>query len=392
MEDIIMLDFTFTVEQEMLRDTIRKFLKNEVSLDLAREIDEKEEFPDELWQKMASLGWMAMPFPEEYGGLGGNVIDQALIINELSRGLFVAGFIYLTSTCFGGNTLNVFGTHEQKKKYLTGIANGKYRWSLALTEPDGGTDILRSTKTTAILDGDYYIVNGQKVFISGADKANYFTLFAKTNKNAEKHTKGFTLFIVDAKSPGITIRKMKKLGVKACSACEIFFDNVKIPKENVIGAVDNGWYHLTDTLNNERITVAAFCLGLAQSILDYTVQYAKQRTAFGKPLGEIQVLQHYMADIYMDIQMAELMLYKAAWLQANRKPVAVEGTMAKIVCSEVSFKAATIGMRIMAGAGYMMEYPMQRYYRDAVLFLTAPISNEMGKNLIGQSLGFGRAY
>ena len=387
-----MLDFTFTDEQEMLRDTVRKFMQKEVSLDFAHEIDEKEEFPDELWQKMASLGWTGLPFPEEYGGYGGSVVDQALIINELSKGLFVSGFVYLLTTCFGGNTLNVFGTDEQKKEYLTGISNGKYRWALALTEPDGGTDILGSTKTTAIKDGSNYVASGQKVYISGADKASYFTLFAKTDKSAEKHTRGFTLFVVDAKSPGIIIRKMKKLGVKACSTCEVFFDDVKIPAENVIGEVGNGWYQLTDTLNNERITVAAFCLGNAQGALDYAVNYAKERQAFGKSLGEIQVLQHRLADVYMEIQMAELMLYKAAWLQANRKPVAVEGTMAKVACSEVSFKAAEVGMRLMAGAGYMMEHPMQRHYRDAVLFLTAPISNDAGKNLIGQSLGFGRAY
>jgi len=387
-----MLDFTFTDEQEMLREAIRKFIKKEFPLSYVREIDEEEEFPDELWQKMASLGWIGLPFPEKYGGIGGSVIDQALIINELSRGIFVAGFIYLLTTCFGGNTLNVFGNHEQKIKYLTGIASGKFRWSLALTEPDGGTDILGSTKTNAILNGDHYVVNGQKVYISGADKASYFTLFAITNKNPERHAKRFTLFIVDAKSPGVMIRKMKKLGVKACSTCEVFFDNVKVPRENVIGQIDNGWYHLTDTLNNERITVAAFCLGNAQAALDYSVNYAKERMAFGKSLGELQVVQHNLADVYMEIELAKLMLYKAAWLQSNRKPVEVEGTMAKVVCSEVAFKAATIGMRVMAGAGYMMEYPMQRYYRDAVLLLTAPIANEAGKNLIGQSLGLRRAY
>ncbi len=387
-----MLDFTFTEEQEMLRATVRRFMQKEVSLSFAHEIDEAEEFPDELWQKMASLGWTGLPFPEEYGGYGGSVIDQALIINELSRWLFISGFIYLVTTCFGGNTLNVFGTREQKKKYLTGISSGKYRWALALSEPDGGTDILGSTRTTAVKEGDQYVINGQKVYISGADKANYFTLFARTKKGAEKHTRGFSLFVVDAKSPGITVRKMKKLGVKACPACEIFFDDVKVPAENIIGEEGNGWYHLTDTLNNERITVAAFCIGNAQGALDYAVKYAKERRAFGKTLGEIQVLQHYLAEVFMEIEMAKLMLYKAAWLQANRKPVAVEGTMAKIACSEVSFKAAEIGMRVMAGAGYMMEYPMQRHYRDAVLFLTTPISNEAGKNLIGQSLGFGKAY
>lgn len=387
-----MLDFNFTDEQEMLRDNVRKFMQKEISFDLAHEIDEKEEFPDELWEKMASLGWTGLPFPEAYGGYGGSVVDQALMINELSRGLFVSGFVYLLTTCFGGNTLNVFGTDEQKKKYLTGISEGRYRWALALTEPDGGTDILGATRTTALKEGASYVANGQKVYISDADKARYFTLFAKTDKSAEKHTRGFTLFIVDAKSPGITVRKMKKLGVKACSTCEVFFDDVKIPEENVIGEVGNGWYQLTDTLNNERITVAAFCLGNAQGVLDYAVKYAKEREAFGKPLGEIQVLQHRLAELYMEIQMAELMLYKAAWLQANRRPVAVEGTMAKIACSEVGFKAAEVGMRLMAGAGYMMEYPMQRHYRDAVLFLTAPISNDAGKNLIGQSLGFGKAY
>jgi len=387
-----MLDFSFSEEQEMLKEAVRKFMRKEVSPAYIQEIDDKEEFPDELWRKMSSLGWVGLPFPEEFGGSGGSVIDQTLIINEISRHFFVAGFVYLLTSCFGGNTLNVLGTREQKKKYLKGIADGRYRWALALTEPDGGTDILGSTKTTAVLEGDHYLVNGQKTFISDADVASYFTLFARTNKGLDRYTKGFTVFVVDAKSPGITVRKLKKLGVKASSTCEIFFDDVKIPEENILGQVDNGWYHITDTLNNERITVAAFCLGNAQGAMDYTLKYARERTAFGKPLGEIQVLQHLMAEVYTEIEQAKLMLYKAAWLQANRKPVAVEGTMAKIACSEIAFKAATVGMRVMAGAGYMMEYPMQRHYRDAVIFLTAPISNDAGRNLIGQSLGFKKAY
>ncbi len=387
-----MLDFSFTKEQIMLRQSVKDFMIKEAPLSFAEEIDQKEDIPDEFWAKIADLGWFGMAIPEEYGGLGGNVIDQAIIMHEMSKYLFVAGFTFILNSCFGGNTIKELGNDAQKRKYLPPLASGKDRWALSLTEPDGGTDILGSTKTTAVPKGDDYIINGQKIFITGAHKADYLVLFARTNMNPEKKSKAFTLFIVDSKSPGITIRKLDKLGMKACPTCEVFYDNVTVPKENIIGEIDNGWAHLTDTLNNERITVAAFCLGYAQGALDYAVDYAKKRKAFGKPLGEIQVVQHYLADVYMDIQMADLMLYKAAWLQANKMPVAIEGTMAKIACSEVGFKASKIGMQVMGGAGFMMEYPMQRFYRDSILFLSGPVANDAGKNLIGMSLGFGKAY
>jgi len=391
-KEVAMLNFDFTEEQEKMRKNVRKFWAEEVPNEYGRHIDETKEFPADLWQKIADQGWLGFPFPKEYGGGGGTIVDQALLLNEISRGLFVAGFRYLLTTCFGGNTINVFGTHEQKKRYLTKIASGEYKWSLALTEPGGGTDILGSTITNARLDGDSWVVNGQKTFISGATESAYFTLFARTNDNPAIKNKAFTLFVIDAKSPGISITKIHKLGVRACPTCDVFFDNVRIPKENVIGKVDDGWYHLVDTLNNERITVAAFCVGLADAALEEMIDYAKKRVAFGRPISTFQSLQNQITDVYVKLEQAKLILYRAAWLQSQRKPVFEAGTMAKLVCSEVAHQASVVGMRVLAGAGYTKNFSMERHYRDAILFLCAPISNESAKNQLAISLGLGKSF
>ena len=386
------MNFAFTAEQEMLKDNIRKFVKKELSAEVVQEMDEKEECPEEIWEKMASLGWLALPIPEEYGGMGGSVVDNVLLLIELSRGSYSIANMYLLTTCFGAHPIIRLGTETQKKKYLPRICDGSYKWALGFTEPGGGTDILGSTVTVADRRGDQYIIKGQKTFISGADKANFFTLFLRTSKE-EKRTRGFSLLIVDAHSDGITVRKLKKLGGKPLSICEIFFENVSVPKENILGHEGEGWYHVVDTLNNERVTAAALSIGSGYAALDYTLNYSKQRMAFGKTIGSFQAIQHRLVDCYILIQLAELMVYKAAWLQTQDPTLgAMEGNIANLASSEAFVEAANVGMRTLGGVGYMMEYPMQRYYRDSILTLFAPITNEMAKNFIGNRLGLGRSY
>jgi len=386
------MDFDLTIEQSMLKDAVRTFVNKECPKDYAMEIDEKEEFPIHLFPKMAELGMLALPFPEKYGGLAGNVMDEVIIIEELSRGVAAAGLTYFLSVCFGGKSIEYFGNEEQKIKYLQKLCKGEIMFSLALTEPEGGTDILGSLRTGADSRDGTYFINGQKTFITGAHVADYLVTLVRTDENTPKKAEGLSVFLVDAKSPGIEMNRLKKLGIKAIGSNEIFFSDVKVPPENLLGGLNKGWYQIVSTLNNERVALAGLCVGLAQAAFEEALQYAKKRIAFGKPIGQFQAIQHYLAEMATSIESARLLTYKAAWLQSMGRENAVESAMAKLIASETAFDAATKGMRIFGGYGYIMEYPMQRLLRDSILFLFTPITNEMIKNFIGEGLRLPKSY
>ena len=378
------MDFDFSKEQTMLQKSIREFIKKEYPPERAREDDENERFPDDLYSKMSELGWMALPFPSQYGGFDGSVVDECIISEELGRISCAFGLSYFLSVSFGGKSLENLGDEEQKQFYLKGLCEGDFKFSLALTEPDGGTDILGSLKTSAIKKDDTYILNGNKTFITGAHVADYLIVVARTDLGAPKKSQGLTLFIVDTRSPGVDIKMIKKMGIKSAGSCEIFFNDVEVPKKNILGIKDLGWYGITNTLNNERVTLAAITVGMAQGCLDQSVRYAKERQAFGKAIGGFQAIQHYMAEMSTDLDAARLMTYRAAWLQEKGRPSIVESAKAKMFASETALKCATKGMRIFGGAGFTMEFDMQRFYRDAILFVFTPITNEMCKNVIGE--------
>jgi len=383
-----MLDFTFTEEQEMLRDTVRKFMQREVSLDFAHEIDEKEEFPDELWQKMASLGWTGLLFTEEYGGYGGSVIDQALIINELSRGLFVSGFVYLLTTCFGGNTLNVFGTEEQKKKYLTGISSGKYRWALALSEPEAGSDAA-NIKTEVVLDGDHWVLNGMKHFITNGDIAHIFTTMVVTDKTKGSRG-GITAFIIEKDMPGFYVGTIeKKMGLRGSNSSELIFDNCMVPTENVIGGdamIGQGFKTAMRVLDKGRLTMGACALGASQKLLDMCVDYAKQRVQFGKPIGQFQMVQAMLADMATEIYAGRQMLYHAAWLRDQGKRITREAAMVKLFCTEMGSWIADKAIQIFGGMGYMKEVPVEMFYRDVRLYRIFEGTSEIQRIVIARDL------
>jgi acyl-CoA dehydrogenase len=386
------MDFDLNIEQRMLKDAVRAFVNKECPKEFATEIDEREEFPLHLFPKMAELGMLALPFPEKYGGLGGNVLDEVIIIEELSRGVAAAGLTYFLSVCFGGKSIEYFGSEEQKIKYLPRLCKGEIMFSLALTEPEGGTDILGSLRTTAESRDRAFFVNGQKTFITGAHVADFLVALVRTDENAPKKAEGLSVFLVDTKSPGIEMNRLKKLGIKAIGSNEIFFTDVKVPSENLLGGLNKGWYQIVSTLNNERVALAGLCVGLAQAAFEEALQYAKKRVAFGKPIGQFQAIQHYLAEMATSIESARLLTYKAAWLQSKGRENAVESAMAKLIASETAFDAATKGMRIFGGYGYIMEYPIQRLLRDSILFLFTPITNEMIKNFIGESLRLPKSY
>ncbi|MFH1350259.1 MAG: acyl-CoA dehydrogenase family protein [Pseudomonadota bacterium] len=385
------MDFQFTPEQEKLRQEIRDFAKVELTKELARQLDELEEFPLELLKKMADMGWIGIPFAREYGGAGGNEIDMVILLEELARAMIAANQVMGLCVSFSGKSIQYYGTEEQKERYLPRIIKGDLRISLAVTEPGGGTDVLGALRTEAVEDGDAYIINGSKIFISGAHMAQYMITVVRTDPT-QRGAKGITLFLVPTDTPGVEMRRLKKLGIKATGTNEIFFNDVRVPKENILGQLNNGWYHVVNTLNNERIFISAASLGAGLAAIDELLEFAKTKEIKGRPVGAYQVNQHRIAEIITQIEAARLLVYRAAWLQSAGQPCGLESTMAKYFAAEAGFRATQVGMDIMGDYGYSMNSAIQRNLRDAELWLMAPISNEMCKNFIGQSIGLPRSF
>jgi acyl-CoA dehydrogenase len=387
------MDFNFTEEQLLLGDTIRNFCKKELTKQYVRWLDENVTFiPQELWDKIAELGYFGLRIPKEYGGAGMTFTDYIVACEELATASTAAAFCAGLSQDFGGDIISQLGTSKQKKDLLPRIAAGKLKFCLALTEPAGGTDILGALKTTALKNGDCFILNGQKVFITGAHVADYMLVVAITDLKAEKRSRALSIFIVDAKMPGITVAPIRKLGIHACGANEIFLDNVSVPEENVLGELNKGWSHLTEILNPERIITSTFSLGIAKAAYQDAMDYSLQRYAFGKPIGQFQIIQHYLVDMAIAIENARNLIYKCCWLYEQGKPVHVESTMAKIVAGYASEIAAIKGLEIFGGWGYSMEYDMQRYFRDYKQMIFAPIADEMAKNMLGEWMGLPRSF
>jgi acyl-CoA dehydrogenase len=390
------MDFEFTAEQKALRANIRKFVDRYIKGEYARELDENPEkmfIDDDMWKKIKDLGIFAAAVPEEYGGFGGTIMDDVIINEEFARGSVAVAMSFGATTGFGARTILFSGMEEQKKFFLPQIAEAKIKFAMAVTEPGGGTDILGALRTFAAPDGDDFIVNGQKVFITNAHKADYLLTLVKTDKDTTKRAKALSLFLIPVKdNPGVKMVPIKKFTVKGASACEIFFDDARVPRANMLGDLNKGWYELLKTLNHERIIVACLTNGLGMAALEDMVQYAKEREAFGRPIGQYQAIQHKIADTVMDLEFAKLITYKAAWLLENNQPCHVEAAMAKLVSSEMAFKAGTRGLDILAGYGCTIEYDMQRYFRDSRQCTFSPISNEMVRNFIAEQYGLPRSY
>ena len=390
------MDFEFTKEQRMLKDSIREFVDKEIKGEYARDLDEdpsKMFIDDKMWQKIINLGIFEAAVPPEYGGIGGSIIEDVIITEEFARGSCAVAMSFGATTGFGARAILFSGSEEQKRFYLPKIAEGSIKFAMAVTEPGGGTDILNALQTTAIPKGDEYIVNGQKVFITNAHMADYLLTLVRTDETAEKKSKAMSLFLIPVKdNPGITIRPLKKFTIKGASACEIFFNDAKVPAENMLGGLHRGWFELLKTLNHERIIVAALTNGIGMAALEEMVIYAKSREAFGRPIGQYQAIQHKIAEVALELELAKLITYKAAWLLENKKPCYKEAAMAKLYSSEMAFHAGTKGLDILAGYGVTLEYDMQRYFRDSRQCTFSPISNEMAKNFIAEQFGMPKSY
>jgi len=379
------MDFNFTEEQVLLQNTVKNFVKDKVTHEVVDHYDTSEEFPSKLMDEMTDLGFLALPFPEQYGGIGGITLDIVLLLENISYGMVSLGAAYMMSVVFGGMSILHYGNEEQKREYIPKIISGEIKTAFALTEPNAGSDAA-SLKTSAVLDGNDYIINGNKVFITGAHQADYLLVAAKTDKSVSKY-EGITIFLVKTNTPGIDIRKLEKLGMRPVRTNEVFFEDVKVPKENILGGLNLGWPNLLKSLGNERVTCGAVCTGGAQAAVDYAAKYAKERVQFGKPISKFQVIQHFIADMQMDVDLARLLTWRASWLLSEKMSCGKETAMVKVFASEAYSRVANKGVQILGGNGYMMEYPLQRHLRDSKFFEIAGGTSEIQRNIIAAELG-----
>ena len=386
------MNFTFTDEQNLIRDTYRDFCKKELTPEYVRWMDENCDFiPEDLWQKLADLGTMGITIPEEYGGSGLGKTESCIVFEELATAASGVAMCAGISACMGASPIVALGNKEQKEKYLPRLAQGELKWALGMTEAGGGTDLLGGIRTTAVKDGDSYVINGSKMFITAAHVADYFTTVVITDKEA-KRTRGLSLLMVEAKSPGITVSPIRKVGGHTCGVNEIHFDNVRVPAENLLGQENNGWYQLLKVLNPERLDTSVMSLGIAKAAFNLALDYSQERKAFGKTIGSFQILQHFLVDIAIEIENSQNLIYKCARLMDTGQKYDVEVAMAKIVACRASELAALHGMEILGGYGFTMEFDMQRYFRDYKQMKFSPISDEMAKNYIAESFGLPRSF
>lgn len=356
------MTFELTNEDLMMRELFRKFTKNEVE-PIAAEVDDLERFPVETVKKMAKLGMMGIPFPRQYGGAGGTYWQYINAVEELGVACGTTSVVLSAHTSLCAAPIYEFGTEEQKQKFLVPLAKGEKVGAFGLTEPNAGTDA-SGQQTTAVKDGDSYILNGSKIFITNAGYADIYIVIAMTDR--AQGLKGISAFIVEMGTPGFSIgKKEAKMGIRGSSTCELIFEDCRIPVENMLGGEGKGFKIAMMTLDGGRIGIAAQALGIAQGAYNETVKYVKERKQFGKPIAAFQNTQFQIADMKTKIEAARLLVYNAAYKKEKKLPYAQEAAMAKLFASEVAMEVTTKAVQLHGGYGYTREYPVERMMRDA---------------------------
>lgn len=384
------MDLGFTPEQEAFREVVRGFVARETSRELDREIDASGRFPHELSARMAEAGLLGVPFPKELGGGGGGVMDFVILCEELAYGSEAASAAFLLPVFFAGEMLLLNGSEEQKAKWLPEIIGGRLRGCFALTEPDAGSDAA-NVQTYAEERDDHFVVNGRKVFISGADIADFMMTVTRTDRHPPKKYMGMTILMIDARAPGVTIRTIPKLGGRAISLCEIELDQVRVPKDMVMGGyptgVGSGWTQMWASLDIERIMVATLFVATAQKAFDDALEHAKTREQFGQTIGRFQAIQHQLVNMRIEVDAARLLAYKAAWLKEQGLPCSLEGAEAKVFATEMALRVTTSAMQVFGGYGYTMECDVQRYVRAALLGPVGMGTNHIQRTIVAKLLG-----
>lgn len=377
------MDWNLTEEQQMMQDMMRGFASKEV-LPKAAEIDENKRYPEEIVAKMAELGLMGIPYPEEYSGAGMDNICYVIAVEELSRACASTGVILSAHTSLCSEPIYKNGTEEQKKQYLSRLASGETLGCMGLTEPGAGSDAA-NLATTAVLDGNEYVLNGTKNFITNGPESGICVLLAATDKS--KGYKGISAFIVEAGTPGFTVGKIEsKLGIAGSGTSELVFEDCRIPRKNLLGEEGKGFRIVMETLDAGRIGIAAQAVGIARASLEDSVEYAKNRVQFGKPIASFQAIQFMIADMATETEAARLLTYQAASMKDRKERHSKESAMAKLFASEVANRAATKAIQVHGGYGYIKEYPVERHFRDAKITEIYEGTSEIQRIVIARSL------
>jgi acyl-CoA dehydrogenase len=388
------LDFQLNVEQKMIVQAASE-IAQDFGPEYWREKDREHAFPEDFWKALVSAGFVGIIIPEAYGGGGMKMLEMILAMETLtseSCGLAGTWFLCLTSV-FGGLSILKHGNEKQKEKYLPKIVKGM-EFCLALTEPDAGSNTL-NTKTSAVEAGGEYVINGQKTFISGADRAKGMVLITRTTplEKISKRTLGLSLFLVDLPNPAIEVNPIEKHGINYSKTCDVYISNLKVPKENMLGEKDKGWYLILDTLNPERMSFSAAAGGIGILAIRKAVEHAKQRNVFGTPIGSHQAIQFPLAEAKAKIEAARLLNYKAAWRYGAERPCGAEANMAKIAAVEAGIQAVYHAMQTLGGYGYAVEYDVERWWREINLIRLAPVTHQMALAFVGEHvLGLPKSY
>jgi len=384
------MNFDPVPEHEMLRESVRHFFERELPEERIREMDRARRIPRELWKRFAALGWTGLSVPAEYGGSGADVSTAAVFCEELARRFpsLATDWLLISMTA---RVLRESGSAAQKAELLPRLAAGEFLMAFGMSEPGGGTDVL-ALRTRARLEGNEWVVSGQKLYTSLADDADAILVLCRTEADAAKRSRSLSLVLTPRHQAGVQVRRLELMGQRAACTCEVFLDDARAPAGALVGERGRGWQTLLRTLDEERILCAAMYVGITAAALEQALQYARERTAFDRPIGAFQAVQHPLADTAAELEQIRLLTAKAAWLQSEGRDCAAEAAMAKLAASETAVRATDRGMRVLGGYGLVEASPMERLFRDTRLGPFSPISNEMVRNFLGQKLGLERSY
>ena len=377
------MDFKLSEEHELFRRTAREFAQKELE-PRAKEFEDKHEVSPEILQKLGELGYLGLAVPEEYGGVGADALSYVIVMEELSKACASTSTAVSVQNSLVEFPIVEFGTEEQKRRYLPKLATGEWFGAFGLTEPEAGSDAA-GMKTTAVRDGDFYVLNGTKRFITNAAFAQVFIVFALTDPAAGN--KGVSCFIVERGTPGFTVGgEEDKMGIRGTSTCELFFEDCRVPAENLLGVENKGFKIAMLTLDAGRIGIAAQALGIAEAALEESVKYAQERIAFGKPLAAFQAIQFKLADMKAQIEAARWLVYHAAWKKDQGEDYILESSLAKLYAAEIASKVADEAVQIHGGYGYIRDYKVERLYRDARITRIYEGTSEIQKLIIARQL------
>lgn len=377
------MDFELNQDQKVLKDTVRDFVEKEIK-PIAKDIDKNHDIPKDLVKKMSEMGFLGTYIPEEYGGAGLDYFSYVIVVEEVSKACGSSGVMISAHTSLACDPILQFGNEAQKKRYLPPLAQGEKVGCILLTEPDAGSDVA-NISTIYNDNGDHYLINGSKIFITNGGYRGTGVLFATKDRNL-KHN-GISAFIIDLDSEGVTVLKNEeKMGIRGSYTTAFAFDNVKIPKENLLGEEFEGFKIAMETLNGGRIGIAAQALGIAEGAFERSVAYAQERKQFGKPISSFQAIQFKIADMAAQIEAAKLITYKAAWLKDMKKTNAIESAMAKMYASETATFVTKEALQIHGGYGYICEYEIERMFRDAKITEIYEGTNEVQRIVISKML------